>query len=270
MMRVAIPGCAGRMGCTLVQAVAGAEDMKLGAASEAPGSPAVGQDAGTVAGLPPLGVEVSDRCEALPLSGGGVIDFSAVPVTVQLAPMCANAGVPMVIGTTGFDDSQLGVLRQAAELIPLVLAPNMSVGVNVLFKLVEQTARLLGEGYDLEVVEAHHHHKLDAPSGTARRIVEVLAEATAGQGTLKDRARHGREGDVGARPAAEIGVHAVRGGDIVGEHTVMFCGQGERVELVHKASSRQTFAGGALRALRWAAGQDPGMYDMQDVLGLRG
>lgn len=270
MIRVAIPGCAGRMGRALLQAVAGADDMVLGAASEAPGAPSVGQDAGTLVGLPPLGVTVTDDSTALVAAADAVIDFSAVPVTLRLAPLCAEAGLPMVVGTTGFDDQQHGSLRQASERVPLVLAPNMSVGVNVLFQLVRQTARLLGEGFDLEVVEAHHHHKRDAPSGTARRIVEILAEATAGQGDLRDRACHGRVGDVGARPGAEIGVHAIRGGDIVGEHTVMFCGQGERVELTHKASSRQTFAGGALRAARWASAQPAGMYDMQDVLGLRG
>ena len=265
-MRVAIPGCAGRMGRALVQALAAADDMVLGAASEVPGAPAVGQDAGTVAGLSPLGVSVTDDTAALAGDADGVIDFSAVPVTLQLARICADGELPMVVGTTGFDQQQRQTLSEAAERIPLVLAPNMSVGVNVLFQLVHQAARLLGEGYDLEVVEAHHHHKLDAPSGTARRIVEILADATTEQGALQDRARHGREGDVGARATSEIGIHAVRGGDIVGEHTVMFCGQGERVELVHKATSRQTFAGGALRALRWARGRSPGLYDMQDVL----
>ncbi len=269
MIRVAIPGSAGRMGCALVQAVAAAEGMTLAAATETPGAPAVGLDAGTVAGLPPLGVTVSDDPAALLEGVDGVIDFSAMAATLALAPRCAEAGLPLVIGTTGFDDDQLAALREAAERAPLVLAPNMSVGVNVLFKLVDQAARLLGQGYDLEVVESHHHNKRDAPSGTARRIVEVLAEATAEQGALADRERHGRVGDVGARPAAEIGIHAVRGGDIVGEHTVMYCGDGERVEITHKASSRQTFAGGALRALRWAHDRAPGFYDMQDVLGLR-
>ena len=269
MIRVAIPGCAGRMGRALVQAVTAADDMALAAATEAPGAPTVGQDAGTVAGLLPLGVTISDDAAALVDGVDGIIDFSAMAVTLALAPQCAEAGLPLVIGTTGFDAGQLEALRQAAARAPLVLAPNMSVGVNVLFKLVDRAARLLGEGYDLEVVESHHHNKLDAPSGTARRIVEVLAEATAEQGAQADRERHGRVGDVGARPATEIGIHAVRGGDIVGEHTVMFCGEGERVEITHKASSRQTFARGALRALRWAHGREPGFYDMQDVLGLR-
>lgn len=268
MIRVAIPGCAGRMGRALVQAVVLATDMQLAAATEAPGSPALEQDAGTVAGLPPLGVPVRGDNRALLQGADGVIDFSARQVTLALAPACAEAGVPLVVGTTGFADDELQLLDRAAQQIPLVLAPNMSIGVNVLFRLVQQAALLLGQGYDLELVEAHHHHKLDAPSGTARRIVEILAETTASQGSAEERTRHGREGDVGARPAAEIGVHAVRGGDIVGEHTVMFCGSGERVELTHKATSRQTFAGGALRALRWACQQQPGRYDMQDVLGL--
>lgn len=269
MTRVAIPGCAGRMGRALVQALDAAAALELGGACEAPGSPVVGQDAGTVAGLAPAGVVITDGLDAMLEQADGVIDFSALAVTLELAPRCASRGLPLVVGTTGFDEQQLAVLRRAAERVPLVLAPNMSVGVNVLFRLVQEAARLLGPQYEVELVEAHHSAKVDAPSGTARRLVELVAAASEEQGPLDRRLRHGRQGQVGPRTPAEIGVHAVRAGDIVGEHTVMFCGAGERVELIHRATSRQTFAGGAVRALGWAMGRAPGLYDMQDVLGLR-
>jgi 4-hydroxy-tetrahydrodipicolinate reductase len=270
MIRVAIPGCAGRMGRALVQAVTAAEGLELGGASEAAGSPAVGRDAGTVAGLPPLGITVTDDPGALLEHADGVIDFSLPVVTAELCPRCAEMGLPLVVGTTGLDPKQLQALRSAAKRIPIVFAPNMSVGVNVLLSLAGEAARLLGEGYDLEIVEAHHNRKVDAPSGTALRLAEVLAEATGRSGTLEERACYGRgPGVTGPRKRTQIGIHTVRGGDIVGEHTVLLCGDGERLELTHRASSRQTFARGALRALRWAAGRAEGFYDMQDVLGLR-
>lgn len=268
-VRVTIPGCAGRMGRALVVAVAASEGFELGGAIEAAGSPAMGQDAGTAAGLAPLGVEITTDLAAALQGAGGVIDFTLPEVSATLCPLCAERGVPMVIGTTGLDEGQLGALREAAARVPVVFAPNMSVGVNVLLRLAAEAARLLGPGYDLEIVEAHHHNKVDAPSGTALRLAEVLAEATAEAGALQERACYGRHGAIGQRPPREIGVQTVRGGDIVGEHTVMYCGEGERVELVHRASSRQTFARGAIRALRWVAGRPPGLYDMQDVLGLR-
>jgi len=259
------------MGYALVRAVAGAEDMTLVGAVEAPDSGAVGQDAGTLAGLPPLGVQVSHEARGAAQGADGVIDFSSAAIVEQVAAGCVEHNCPLVVGTTGLSDAQHQALEHAARSVVVVFAPNMSVGVNVLFSLVAQAARLLGPGYEAEVVEAHHHHKRDAPSGTARRIVEILGEAAAQeQGlTLEERACYGRQGDLGPRPASQIGVHAIRGGDIVGEHTVMLCGTGERVELSHRATSRQTFAQGALRALRWARLQPAGLYDMQDVLGLR-
>lgn len=270
MMRAAVVGCAGRMGYALVRAVAGAEDMTLVGAVEAPDSGAVGQDAGTLAGLPPLGVAVSHEARCAAAGADGVIDFSSAAIVEQVAAGCVEHKCPLVVGTTGLDESQHQALEHAAQSVVVVFAPNMSVGVNVLFSLVAQAARLLGPGYEAEVVEAHHHHKRDAPSGTARRIVEILAQAAQEQGlSLEERTCHGRQGDLGPRPASQIGVHAIRGGDIVGEHTVMLCGTGERVELTHRATSRQTFAQGALRALRWARVQPAGLYDMQDVLGLR-
>ncbi len=264
MINVGIPGAAGRMGRELIRAIAGADDMGLAAATEASGADCLGQDAGTLAGVAPLGVSVTSDNGALACGSDGIIDFSAPATLDQVAPVCAERGVPLVVGTTGLEAGHLTLLRRAGEQTAVVFAPNMSVGVNLLFQLVDQAARLLGPSYHAEVVEAHHRHKKDAPSGTAARLVEILQAAL----DAPD-ARHGREGMVGERPDAEVGVHAVRGGDVVGEHTVMLLGQGERVELVHRASSRQTFAQGALRALRWASTRDPGLYDMQDVLGLR-
>jgi 4-hydroxy-tetrahydrodipicolinate reductase len=268
-LRVAIPGCAGRMGRALVQALAAADDMQLCGASEAAGSPALGQDAGSVAGLSPLGIAVTDDPQTLLADAQAVIDFSLPHVTADLCRRCAERGLPLVVGTTGLSAEQHAALQRAAERVPVVFAANMSVGVNVLLRLVEQAATLLGPGYDLEVVEAHHGRKVDAPSGTALALARALATATGQLGALEQRARHGRHGAVGARAPAEIGIHAVRGGDVVGEHTVLFLGEGERLELVHRASSRQTFARGALRALRWATARPAGLYDMRDVLGLR-
>jgi 4-hydroxy-tetrahydrodipicolinate reductase len=265
-LHVAIPGCAGRMGQALVQAVSSDSETELVAASEAPGAAAVSQDAGAVAGVAPLGVRVGDDLEALVQSSEAVIDFTVPAVTRELAGLCEAAGKPLVVGTTGLAEEDLATLRQAAAAAPVVFAPNMSVGINVLLQLAAEAARLLGPGYELEIVEAHHHNKVDAPSGTALRLAEVVAEATGGD--LSERACYGRKGAVGRRSAREIGIHTVRGGDIVGEHTVMYCGDGERVELTHRASSRQTFARGAVRALKWVAARPPGLYDMQDVLGL--
>ena len=268
-VRVAIPGCAGKMGRALIQAVAATPDLRLAAASERAGADACGQDAGTIAGLHPLGVTVVDDPGLLLREANGVIDFTAPAATAALAPLCAERGIPMVVGTTGLGPAERAVLATAARTIPIVLAPNTSVGVNVLFELCTRAAQLLGPGFAIEIVEAHHGLKVDSPSGTALRLAQVLAEATAEQGDLEARACYGRKGAVGARPAAEIGIHAVRGGDIVGEHTVYLCAEGERVELSHRASSRQTFARGAVRAIRWLVGRAPALYDMQDVLGLR-
>ena len=266
-MRVAVPGCAGRMGRALVQALAEAEDLELCAASEAAGSPAIGADAGTLAGLAPLGVPITVDPEQLLSAADGVIDFTTPSASLQMARRCAARGLPLVVGTTGLSAEQRAELAEAARRIPIVFAPNMSVGVNVLLRLCAEAARLLGPGYALEIVEAHHDRKVDAPSGTALRLAEVLAEATGGN--LEQRARHGRRGQTGARRPEEIGIHALRGGDIVGEHTVYLCTAGERLELTHRASSRRTFAAGALRALRWAHGRQPGLFDMEHVLGLK-
>ena len=267
-MRVAIPGCSGRMGRALVQAIAESDDLELCAASEAPGSPALGADAGTLAGLAPLGVTVTADPDRLLAGAEAVIDFTTPAASLEMARRCADRGLPLVIGTTGLAAAERHALVAAAQRVPLVFAANMSVGVNVLLRLCAEAARLLGPGYALEIVEAHHDRKTDAPSGTALRLAEVLAQVTGGD--LEERLRHGRHGAVGARRPGEIGIHAIRGGDIVGEHTVYLCTDGERLELTHRVSSRRTFTAGALRALRWVRSRSPGLYDMEHVLGLKG
>jgi 4-hydroxy-tetrahydrodipicolinate reductase len=232
----------------------------------------MGQAIIACAGLDP-GVRVTAEVDAgdpfAPALEGAdaVIDFSLHTATAPLARACAAAGKPLVIGTTGHTDGELGQIRPAAEAIPVVFAPNFSIGVNALFWLTERAAEILGPDFDLEVVEMHHRLKKDAPSGTARRLAEILA-GVRGLDYSRD-ARHGREGMTGARGPREIGMHALRGGDVVGDHTVIFATQGERLELTHKASSRDTFARGSIRAATWARGREPGLYDMQDVLGLR-
>ncbi len=212
-------------------------------------------------------VDVGDDLTGALAGADAVIEFSHHTVTAGVAAACAAAGKVLVIGTTGHTDGELEKIRAASGAIPLVFAPNYSVGVNALFWLTEKAVEILGPDFDLEVVEMHHRLKKDAPSGTARRLAEILAEAR-GLQYGKD-VRHGREGITGERTATEIGMHALRGGDVVGDHTVIFASQGERVELTHKASSRDTFARGAIRAAKWARGRGPGLYDMQDVLGLR-
>lgn len=212
-------------------------------------------------------IDVADPLEPALGECDAVIDFTHAPVTPAVAETCAAAARPLVIGTTGHDDGQRAAIVACASRIPIVFAPNFSVGVNTLFWLTRKAAEILGPGFDLEVVEMHHRLKKDAPSGTARRLAEILTEV---RGTnYPDNVRHGREGMVGERTATEIGLHAIRGGDVVGDHTVIYANVGERIELTHKASSRDTFAIGALRAAKWALRQPPGLYDMQDVLGLR-
>jgi 4-hydroxy-tetrahydrodipicolinate reductase len=212
-------------------------------------------------------VDAGDDLDAALGGADAVIEFSHHTVTPAVAQACAAAGRILVIGTTGHTDAEVEEIRAASAAIPLVFAPNFSVGVNALFWLTRKAAEMLGPGFDLEVVEMHHRMKKDAPSGTARRLAEILASVRGLQ--YSNDVRHGREGIIGERASHEIGMHALRGGDVVGDHTVIFAAQGERVELTHKASSRDTFALGAIRAARWAHGQAPGLYDMQDVLGLR-
>lgn len=264
--RIAVIGAAGRMGRAIVRAIAEGEGATLAAAVERAGSPELGQDAGILAGVAALGVTVQAQ---LPRAGAADvwIDFSAPAASVANVRAAAAVGASIVVGTTGLSAADKEAVAAAARAIPVVLAPNMSVGVTVLLKLVADAARALGPGYDIEIVEAHHRAKRDAPSGTALRLAEAVAEATARD--LAATARYERHGDVGPRTAEEIGIQTIRGGDVVGDHTVFFLGLGERVEITHKASSRDTFARGAVRAARWLSARTPGLYDMRDVLGIR-
>lgn len=262
--KVVIAGSSGRMGRVLLEAVAAAPDLNLHAALERAGSPFLGRDAGELAGGA-LGVAVTDGVDAALAGADVLIDFTRPEASLVHLDACRRLGVAMVIGTTGFDAAGRETIVAAARDIPVVFAPNMSVGVNLVLKLLDTAARALAEGYDIEIIEAHHRHKVDAPSGTALRMGEVIAKALGRD--LRECAVYGREGVTGERQPATIGFATVRGGDIVGDHTALFATLGERVEISHKASSRMTFALGALRAARFLAGKRAGLYDMQDVLG---
>jgi 4-hydroxy-tetrahydrodipicolinate reductase len=255
------------MGKTLIEAVQAADGLELGAATERPDSSLIGADAGELAGVGKLGVPLSHSLTKVVDSFDVVIDFTAPASTMVHLDVCRQHGKRMVIGTTGLDEAQKRNIRDAAETVGVVFAPNMSVGVNLCFKLLDIAARVMGDDADIEIVEAHHRHKVDAPSGTALRMGEVVADALGRD--LKQVAVYGREGQTGPRERATIGFETIRAGDVVGEHSVWFATEGERVEIVHKASSRMTFAKGAVRAAGWLMGQDQGLYDMQDVLGLR-
>lgn len=267
MTRIAISGVSGRMGRALVEACQAGAGMRLGAALDRAGSTVLGVDAGELSGVGKLGVAVGGDLQALLKDFDVLVDFTRPEATLQYLDICRKAGKKLVIGTTGFDAAGKAAIAAAAKEIAIVFAPNMSVGVNLSFKLIDLAARVLGEDADIEIIEAHHRHKVDAPSGTALRMGEVAAAALGRD--LKDCAVYGREGVTGERDRATIGFATVRGGDIVGDHTVLFASEGERIEITHKASSRMTFAKGALRAARWLADRKNGIYDMQDVLGLR-
>ena len=264
-MRVAIAGAAGRMGRMLIEAVLKSDDLKIAAALEAAGNAALGRDAGDSAGTP-CGVKITADLGVL-TGADCLIDFTRPEGSLAHLERCAAAGTKMVIGTTGFSPEEKRRIAEASNRIGIVFAPNMAVAVNATFKLAEVAARILGEAYDVEIVEAHHRHKVDAPSGTALRLGEVIATALGRD--LKSAAIYGREGITGERDPKTIAIHALRGGDIVGEHTVMFAGVGERLEITVRSSSRVTYALGALRACRFLKDRQSGLYDMQDVLGLR-
>jgi 4-hydroxy-tetrahydrodipicolinate reductase len=246
MLNILVTGFRGRMGQSVATAIGEDGDARVAA-----------------------GIDLGDSLEEALKKCEIVIDFTLPSFTNELVEGCVASGTPLVMGTTGHDDAQLELIRRAAEEIPIVHAPNYSVGVNTLFWLTRRTAEILGEEFDLEVVEMHHRHKKDSPSGTARRLAEILTEVRGL--SYEEDCRHGRVGDVGARTNREVGVHAIRGGDVVGDHTVIYAGNGERVELTHKASSRLTFAKGAVRAAKWikSEGLKTGLFDMQDVLGLK-
>jgi 4-hydroxy-tetrahydrodipicolinate reductase len=250
-MKIAIAGAGGRMGRTLIEAVLADRELQLAAALEAAASPAVGTEIGNT--------KVTSDAGMVALADV-LIDFTRPEGTLDHL----RHARAMVIGTTGFSDAQRKAVAEAAKRIPIVMAANFAVGVNAVYKLAETAARILGDGYDVEIIEAHHRHKVDAPSGTALKLGEVIA-AVSKSGDFV----HGRQGETGARPPRQIGFHAIRGGDIVGEHTVVFAGTGERVEVTVRSQSRMTYALGALRAAKWLQGRPPGLYDMSDVLGLR-
>lgn len=265
MTNIAIVGAAGRMGRTLIEAIQEADGVNLSAATERAGSSLLGSDAGEMAGVGKLDVALVDELTQAN-DFDVVIDFTSPEATLKHLDYCAANGKSIVIGTTGFSEEQKLSINAAATRIPVVFAPNMSVGVNVCLKVLDTVARVMGEGLDIEIIEAHHRHKVDAPSGTALRMGEVVADALGRD--LQDVAVYGREGQTGARDRQTIGFETIRAGDIVGEHTVMFADIGERVEITHKASSRMTFAKGAVRAAGWLSDKSAGLYDMQDVLGL--
>ncbi|WP_286785335.1 MULTISPECIES: 4-hydroxy-tetrahydrodipicolinate reductase [Pseudomonas] len=267
MRRIAVMGAAGRMGKILIEAVqqtAGAAGLT--AAVDRPDSTLVGADAGELAGIGRIGVPLSGDLSRVVDEFDVLIDFTHPSVTLKNLEVCRRAGKAMVIGTTGLSQEEKQQLVAAAKDVPLVFAANFSVGVNLCLKLLDTAARVLGDEVDIEIVEAHHRHKVDAPSGTALRMGEVVAEALGRD--LREVAVYGREGQTGARDRQTIGFATVRAGDIVGDHTVLFAADGERVEITHKASSRMTFAKGAVRAALWLEGREAGLYDMQDVLGL--
>ncbi|MBD3671315.1 MAG: 4-hydroxy-tetrahydrodipicolinate reductase [Gammaproteobacteria bacterium] len=267
MIKTAVTGAAGRMGRSLIQACEQAAKVELGAAIERPESSLIGADAGEMAGVDSRGVAINENLSAVTDQFDVLIDFTRPEVTLANLAVCREAGKRMVIGTTGLSDEQKAELAEAAQEIAIVFAPNMSVGVNLSLKLLEMAARVMGDYTDIEIIEAHHRHKVDAPSGTALRMGEVVAEALGRD--LKEVAVYGREGHTGERDRQTIGFETIRAGDIVGEHTVMFADIGERVEITHKASSRMTFANGAVRAAEWVMQHDKGLFDMQDVLGLK-
>ena len=266
MSKIAISGASGRMGLNLIKACEQNDSAQLSVAIEREGSESLGRDAGEIAGVNPVSVsviadyaDVGDNFEVL-------VDFTRPEVCLEKLAFCVSNNKAIVIGTTGFSDEQKQQITEAAKSIPIVFAPNMGVGVNVTLKLLQLAAKAMGNDTDIEIIEAHHRYKVDAPSGTALGMGEVIVDALGT--TLEEKAVYAREGITGEREKGTIGFSTIRGGDIVGEHTVMFIGEGERVEVTHKATSRMTFASGAIKAACWLAGQKVGLYDMQDVLGL--
>ncbi len=265
-LKVVVTGAGGRMGGTLIQAIRQSDDFVLAGATAREGGEIVGLDAGLVAGAGAAQVPVSARLEQALEKADVVIDFTNADASLEHARICAERKVPLILGSTGFSAGARAEIAGRSQHVPIVMAPNMSVGVNVLFRIAGEVAKVMGDAYDVEIFETHHRHKKDAPSGTALRLCEVVADAL-GLDPERD-VITARQGQTGERPERKIGLAVSRGGDVVGEHTVFFLGDGERVELTHRASNRSNFARGALRAARWVAHQKPGLYDMLDVLGL--
>lgn len=267
MIAVAVAGVAGRMGGRIAQLVCEADDMELIGGWERPGHSAVGKPLKQFVPSAKEGLVVSDDATGVIRGAQVVIDFTAPEATVEHCKICGAHGIPVVIGTTGLSEEQIQTIRSFGSTIPIVISPNMSVGVNVLFRLAEYTTKLLGEDFDVEIIEAHHRFKKDAPSGTAIKLGQIIAEAR--NVNWSEAAKFARQGLIGERRKDEIGIQTIRAGDIVGEHTIIFASLGERIEITHRAHSRDNFARGAIKAARWVINQSPGVYDMHDVLGLR-
>ena len=267
MTKIIVTGATGRMGSRITALSKDCQGLKLIGAIERSGHEFIGKDIGQIVGIGETGVSLTDSLESAIDSCDVIIEFTSTGTTFQHLEIAAAKKKAMVIGTTGFSKGELETVKGMCSGIPVVLAPNMSVGVNLLLKVLQDIARVLGDEYDIEIVEAHHRLKRDAPSGTALKMAQVIAEAV--NRDLEEVGVYARKGLIGERTKKEIGIQTVRAGDIVGEHTVMFGGLGERIEITHKASSRDTFARGALKAAQWVANQAPGLYDMQDVLGLK-
>lgn len=265
-VKIVVAGVAGRMGRQISQLVMDSPDAALSGGFEMTGHPALGQDLGRLTGGGQVGIEVADSLKNAAQGGQMIIDFTTVESSLANLAQAVELGLGAVIGTTGFSDEDKAALAEMAKEIPMVLAPNMSVGISVLYRLASEAAKLLGPDYDIEIVEAHHRNKVDAPSGTALALAEVLAKARGWD--LTEVGCCAREGRIGARPDEQIGIQAVRAGDIVGEHTVTLAGPGERIELTHRAHSRANFARGAVRAAIWLNEKQPGLYTMNDVLGI--
>ena len=267
MIRAIVAGAAGRMGGRIIHTIEATQGISLAAAFERAEHPSVGSDVGEVVGLGAKGLKIAPDLQSVLEAGDVIIDFTQHQASVAHLRLAASAKKPVVIGTTGFTADELEIISKLAKDTPCVQAPNMSMGVNLMFKVVQDMAKALGEGFDVEIIEAHHHHKKDAPSGTAVKLAENLAHALGRN--LEEVGVYKRHGMIGERRPEEIGIQTIRGGDIVGEHTVLFAGIGERLELTHKAHSRDNFARGAVKAAKWIVNQPPGLYDMQNVLGLK-
>jgi len=267
MIKAIVAGAAGRMGIKIINMIHKSEGISLTGAFEHPKNPKLGTDAGLTAGLGEIGVKIAGSIDEVIDLGDVVIDFTVPEATLNNLRKASSLGISMVIGTTGFSKEDTEELEELAGKIRCVMAPNMSVGVNVMFRIAAEMAEILGKDFDIEVLEAHHRLKKDAPSGTAMRLARILAEATGLD--LEEAAVYQRKGIIGQRSDNEIGIQSLRAGDITGDHTVMFGGTGERLELIHRAQSRDNFARGAVRAAKWVVNQAPGLYDMQDVLGIK-
>ncbi len=267
MIKAIVTGAAGRMGSRIINVLSASEGIILSGAVERKGHALLGQDAGGPAGIAATNIKIVDDLAAALKTGDVLIDFTAPETSLDHIKVCADMGKAAVIGSTGFSKDQLDQVSALVAKVPCVLSPNMSIGVNLCFKILDEIAKTIGEDYDIEIVEAHHRMKKDAPSGTAVKMAQVIAKAV--NRNLEEVGVYARKGMIGERSKKEIGIQTLRAGDIVGEHTVMFAGKGERIELTHRAHSRDTFAAGAVRAAKWVVGKKPGLYDMQDVLGLK-